>query len=122
MVCVAILSGPRVRVCVSALHAAYAYAQDLEMDSPEESGPIRVQPTRPVTAPSPQQPEKQPAVQAQSDASVECSSPASTVASGTAVFNSRVWREWIFRLGRNLWFEQISRFYGLTRKHQGARR
>ena len=58
--------------CLSpALDVAKAYAQDLEMDSPEESGPIRVQPTRPVTAPPPQQPEKQPAVQAQPDAPVE---------------------------------------------------
>ena len=54
--------------CLSpALDVAKAYAQDLEMDSPEESGPIGVQPTRPVTAPPLQQPEKQPAVQAQPD-------------------------------------------------------
>ena len=59
-------------VCVfPALDVAKTYAQDLEMDSPEESGPIRVQPPRPVTAPSPQQPEKQPAVQAQPDVPAE---------------------------------------------------
>jgi hypothetical protein len=59
-------------VCVSpALDVAKTYAQDLEMDSPEESGPIRVQPPRPGTAPSPQQPEKQPAVQAQPDVPAE---------------------------------------------------
>jgi len=58
--------------CLSpALDVSKAYAQDLEMDSPEESGPIRVQPTRPITAPPAQQPEKQPAVQAQPDAPVE---------------------------------------------------
>jgi Putative MetA-pathway of phenol degradation len=47
------------------------YAQDLQLDLPEESGPVRVQPAKPVAAPSSQQPEKQPAVQAQPDAPVE---------------------------------------------------
>ena len=48
-----------------------AYAQDLGMDSPEESGPMRVQPKRPVTVSPPHPSEKQPAVQAQPDAPVE---------------------------------------------------
>lgn len=43
------------------------YAQDLQLDLPEESGPVRVQPAKPVPAPSPQQP----AVHAQPDAPVE---------------------------------------------------
>ncbi len=47
------------------------YAQDLQLDLPEESGPVRVQPAKPVAAPSSQQPEKQPAVQAQPGAPVE---------------------------------------------------
>lgn len=47
------------------------YAQDLQLDLPEESGPVRVQPAKPVAVLSSQQPEKQPAVQAQPDAPVE---------------------------------------------------
>ncbi|HSV91056.1 MAG TPA: hypothetical protein VLH80_08135, partial [Nitrospiraceae bacterium] len=53
------------------LDAANADAQDLELDSPEASGPVRVQPAKPVAASPPQQPEKQPAVHAQPDGPAE---------------------------------------------------
>lgn len=54
-----------------ALDAAKTYAQDLQLDLPEESGPVRVQPAQQVATPPSQQPQKQPAVQAQPDAPVE---------------------------------------------------
>ncbi|HKQ35995.1 MAG TPA: hypothetical protein VJT11_11880 [Nitrospiraceae bacterium] len=52
---------------IPALDAPGASAQELQLDLPEESGPVRVQPAKPVPAPSPQQP----AIHAQPDSPVE---------------------------------------------------